>query len=120
MVFLAHHILSSVLHLFIRVAEVLEKSLSCCLYLGLSSYQHSAKNNCPYSILHALGVIHWQQPPTHIDNIMNVFFRKQYNIMETTSIITDKEFCYLGILFTDPFSLVFLRTKRDNIDIFLF
>lgn len=39
--------------------------------------------------------------------------------METILTSIDKEFCYLGILFTDPFSLVFLRTKRDNIDIFL-
>lgn len=39
--------------------------------------------------------------------------------METTSTITDNEFCYLGILFTDQFFLVFLRTKRDNKDIFL-
>lgn len=64
-------------------------------------------------------MIYLQQSPTYIDNIMTVFLRNWYNIMETTSTITDNEFCYLGILFTDQFFLVFLRTKRDNKDIFL-
>lgn len=50
---------------------------------------------------------------------MNTFFRKQYNIMETTSIITDKELCWPRCSVYSSALSGFLENKRDNSDIHL-
>lgn len=45
-------------------------------------------------------------------------YLENYNFMKITPTI--KNYVDLGVLFTDLFSLVFLRISRDNIDSCLF